>query len=109
VNEVESANDAPASERLVRPTEVLMSRPWLRPALIGAAVGVVAIALVGAVYGGVAGFQLYLDDGREYHRPRGLDGAVLGAGLLALFGGLPAAAVGALAGVAVARSRRVPR
>jgi len=78
---------------------------WLKRALIGAVVGVAAVALAGAVYGGVAGIQLFIDDGRPYHRPSGLDGAFLGAILSVVLGGLPAAAVGAVVGVVIGRHR----
>ena len=78
---------------------------WLKLSLIGAAIGVAAVVLAGAVYGGVAGIQLSIEDGRPYHRPSGLDGAFLGAILSVVLGGLPAAALGAFAGVAIGRHR----
>lgn len=84
-----------------------MSRPWLKFALTGAAVGVGMVALIGAGYGGVVGIQLSLDDGREYQRPTGLDGAFLGAILFGAFGGLPAAILGAFGGIVVSRYRKI--
>lgn len=83
-----------------------MSRPGLKSALIGAAIAVAIVALTGACYGGIAGIQLTIDDGRPYHRPRGLDGALLGVILFVVLGGLPAVLLGGIAGVAVGRARR---
>lgn len=82
-----------------------MRRSWLKHGLIGASVGVAAVALAGAVYGGIVGIQLSIDDGRPYHRPSGLDGAVLGGILFVVLGGLPAVLLGSITGVAVGRSR----
>ena len=80
--------------------------PRVKHGLIGAAVGVAAVALAGAAYGGIAGIQLSIDDGRPYHRPSGLDGAVLGVILFVVLGGLPAVLLGAITGVGVGRYRR---
>jgi hypothetical protein len=82
-----------------------MRRQWLRPALKGAGIAVGLVALIGAVYGAIAGVQLFVEDGRPYHRPTGLDGAVLGAVIAVVVGGLPAAAVGGVAGVLLGRPR----
>lgn len=82
-----------------------MRRSWLKHGLIGAAVGLAVVALAGAFYGGIAGIQLSIDDGRPYHRPSGLDGAALGVILFVVCGGLPAVLLGSITGVAVGRYR----
>lgn len=82
-----------------------MRRSWLNHGMIGAIVGMAVVALAGAVYGGVAGIQLSIDDGRPYQRPSGLDGAVLGAILFVVLGGLPAVLLGLITAVAIGRYR----
>ena len=85
-----------------------MTRQRIRDCLFGAAVAVSVVALAGAAHGCFFGIQLMIDDGRPYHRPVGLDGAIVGAALWVLFGGLPAALVGAVVGFFVGRDTNNP-
>ena len=81
-----------------------MIRTW-RDAGNGFVIGVAVALAAGALWGAVFGIQLYIDDGRPYHRYTGADGAYGGALMGLVFGGLPAGVVGAIVGVLVGRRR----
>ncbi len=71
-------------------------------ALIGIGVAVVLVAVLGAAFGAVVGIPIY---GTEYMWLKGLDGALAGVAVFLLWGGLPAAVVGAVGGVLLARRK----